>query len=139
MDLNDLVYNRNQKGEIMSGGYTIKSIMSSINSNTNMKGGATNSAKFDDAFKDLAVPAGLLYVQKSQQIGDELPVTKDALFLSYDTIDEALYDKLVNLASYNKNKHSSNSKHSSKEKKTTRKNKRKSKAKSNKKKSKSTK
>ena len=133
MDLNDLVYNRNQKGEIMSGGYTIKSIMSSINSNTNMKGGATNSAKFDDAFKDLAVPAGLLYVQKSQQIGDELPVTKDALFLSYDTIDEALYDKLVNLASYNKNKHSS------KEKKTTRKNKRKSKAKSNKKKSKSTK
>jgi hypothetical protein len=101
MDFEDCVYNKTPDGKIMVGGYSLNSILSEypiMNSNTNVspsdiqKGGSN----FASLFKDLAVPAGLLYLQqnfnsKEKPIGN---LVKDA-----GIIQDSIYDNLVDLVS----------------------------------------
>ena len=96
---NDLVFSKNSDGGLQSGGYKVNSvflknqvpIMTTLNSPRSQKGGAVAHA-IGDIFSDLAVPAGLLYMQQAYT-----PSNK------YDTIhqdkvaSESLYDKLLNM------------------------------------------
>jgi hypothetical protein len=101
MDFEDCVYNKTADGKIMVGGYSLNSILSEfpiMNSNTNVapsdiqKGGSN----FASLFKDLAVPAGLLYLQqnfnaKQKPLGN---LVKDA-----GIIQDSIYNNLVDLVS----------------------------------------
>lgn len=108
MDFNDCVFSKNKDGKMMVGGYDVTDIMSTDNemyspiddknSNTNLKGG-TN---FANIFKDLAVPAGLLYLQqnfnpKETNYGYLKEVTNSAT-----VIKNTLYDNLIELVSNTK-------------------------------------
>lgn len=111
MDFNDCVFSKNKDGKMMVGGYDVTNIMSTDNemytplkhndtknSNTNLKGG-TN---FANIFKDLAVPAGLLYLQqnfnpKQTNYGILKEVTDSA-----SVVKDTLYDSLIDLVSNTK-------------------------------------
>lgn len=101
MDFEDCVYNKTKDGKIMVGGYSLNSILSKypiMNSNTNIapseiqKGGSNFAA----LFKDLAVPAGLLYLQQSFNIKQK-PFSR--LIKDTDIIKDSIYDNLVDLVS----------------------------------------
>jgi len=138
MDINDLVYSKNDKGDVMMGGYSVNSIMKHRNSNTNVgQSGGKKQDDFDDMFKDLAVPVGLLYIQETHQFGTQEPIKNENLFVNYKTVDDTLYDKLVNLAAPDTREISSEpnkkvKKTSAKKKKTTTKRKSKNKTKKHK-------
>lgn len=139
MNDNDLVFHKNKDGNIISGGYLIKSSLTTLPMTTvpgsldmdadmdtgvpvatledkpqsktkaksSQKGGA-KTALVSDIFKNLAVPAGLFYMQQTLH---PKPIT-DALKLIEKTrnaddanvIDDSLYDKLVDMVSLNKKK-----------------------------------
>ena len=88
---NDLVF-YNDKGKIKAGGFMIKNtlleqgIPAIVTNNKNMTGGSVSSL-----FKDLAVPAGLLYLQQkipSNHYHEKHP----------EMIESSIYDKLLGLA-----------------------------------------
>jgi len=89
---NDLVFSEDKKGNIQAGGYMIKStlleqgIPAIITNNKNMTGGSVSSL-----FKDLAVPAGLLYLQQ------KIP-TNPYHEKHPEMMESSIYDKLLGLA-----------------------------------------
>lgn len=104
---NDLVFSKNSDGDLQSGGYKVNSvflknqipIMTTLNSPISQQKGGGVAHAVGDIFNDLAVPAGLLYIQQTYT-----PSNK------YDTIhqdkvaSEGLYDKLLNLVTPEKRK-----------------------------------
>tara|TARA_B100000902_G_scaffold396823_1_gene458859 strand:+ start:516 stop:884 length:369 start_codon:yes stop_codon:yes gene_type:complete len=91
-DINDLVYCQSG-GKIHAGGYE-------INSNLLRNGNAPmltfndkkmTGGSYGSIFKDLAVPAGLLYLQ--QNVSGKKFQNKQS-----DVINDSLFDKLFNLA-----------------------------------------
>lgn len=100
----DLVFNK-QDGKIMSGGFLVNNIFLNGNepalktnnfaTDKSFVGGSASSI-----FKDLAVPAGLLYLQQktpshyrdTSQLGEN------------DVVEDSLYDKLLKLAEPDNNK-----------------------------------
>lgn len=102
----DFVVNKSEDGEVQSGGYKIENyfmsggmpVMKTSNSKSakNKIDGQTNV--FSDLFKDLAVPAGLLYIKTPMSmfqptIGYDRKSIEDD-----EVVDESLYDRLVKLA-----------------------------------------
>ena len=124
MDFEDCVYNKLPDGKIMVGGYTLDSILSEypiMNSNTNVNvESIQNGGNFASLFKDLAVPAGLLYLQQNFNPKSKIlsNVGKHG-----SIIEDSLYDNLVDLVSKNKRiKHNAKTrKERSKKRKQTRK------------------
>lgn len=99
----ELVYTRDNNGNIQSAGYSINSelmkygmpIMESLsneNSNTKQTGG-----KVSERFKDLAIPVGLLLMNQK-------PIHHYSQSNSDEIIDDTLYNKLLSLASDVKDK-----------------------------------
>lgn len=93
----ELVVYNGKNNQLTAGGFKIDSIYSRHNSNLNplntyskQKGGNIISG-----LKGLAVPAGLLYMQKTMANNYFEYQNKD------EVIDEALFDKLLGLASVN--------------------------------------
>lgn len=87
---NELVFSRNENGNIISGGYKLDLSY-------------TGDNQIGGGFSSLAVPAGLLFLQQnynsiSSKINDK------------DVIPESLYDKLLQLKSIPKSKFKSKSK-----------------------------
>lgn len=101
MDFEDCVYNKTKDGKVMVGGYSLNSILSQyplMSSNTNVKAGDIQSGGngFAKMFQDLAVPAGLLYLQQSFNPKRD---TFKNLVKDVDVIPDGIYDSLVNLVS----------------------------------------
>lgn len=92
MDDLDMIYNMND-GKIMAGGYAVNSILLNDQQPALYQQGGKGTKKVSDRFKNLAVPAGLLYINDNasdnSQINDN---ESDAI------INDALYEKLLHLA-----------------------------------------
>ena len=91
LDIDDLVFHKGPDG-ITAGGYTIQSALIGKDAApiTTMNGGKTGGS-VSSAFKDLAVPAGLLYMQRSIAARHKHEKTSEI-------IPDELYDKLFSLA-----------------------------------------
>ena len=112
----DFVYTRDEDGNVQSGGYKIESLLlekgipiKPSSQQIKQKGGGVANI-----LADLAVPAGLLYMQQN--------VTKHYDTKHYSTVPVDLYDKLLELSKPKKPKNKS-LKRSYKAKNKTRKNK----------------
>ncbi len=110
MNDNDLVLKKNEDGSYIGGGYGINSILlregispiityndthsdKMLNNNTTQHGGGfANVNLVSKLFDNLAVPAGLLYLQQSVK-----PSNKLLNLQNNTTINNNLYDKLVSL------------------------------------------
>ena len=122
LDFNNCVYTKTKDGKTNIGGYTVDSIMNSYapmfsNTNSDMDFSNTNSdtnsdidtnkkmskqkgGHFASIFKDLAVPAGLLYIQQNFN-SKKNEKTFETLQDNITTIQESVYDKLLELVSPN--------------------------------------
>jgi hypothetical protein len=91
LNTDDLVFCKGPEG-ITAGGYTINSALMGGNSApiATMNGGKAGGS-VSSVFKDLAVPAGLLYMQRSIAARHKHEKTNDM-------IPDGLYDKLFSLA-----------------------------------------
>ena len=91
LNTDDLVFCKGPEG-ITAGGYTIHSALISNDSApiTTMNGGKAGGS-VSSVFSDLAVPAGLLYMQRSVAARHKHEKTNEM-------IPEGLYDKLFSLA-----------------------------------------
>lgn len=123
IDENELVMFKNDKSDVIqSGGYKINSILKKYNTpimrslNTNSEGGESNKSKKDkisSIYDELAVPAGLLYLQDISKkivnnndiVANMNDLNKNSInmdnikYNKKDLIDDSLYDKLFKLAS----------------------------------------
>lgn len=103
MDFEDCVYNKLSDGKVLVGGYTLDSILTEhpiMNSNTNVNvTNIQNGGSFSSMFKDLAVPAGLLYLQ--QNFNPQSKILSN-IVKQGEVINDSLYDNLVDLVSKNK-------------------------------------
>lgn len=103
----DLVFNK-QDGKIMSGGFLINNIflnndapaLKTNNADLDRQlGGSKLDKNVSSIFKDLAVPAGLLYLQEKS-----VPHYRPENYGSNEVVEDTLYDKLLKLAEPNSNK-----------------------------------
>ena len=102
----DFVVNKSKDGEIQSGGYKIENYFMSggmsIMKTTNSKYSVNNDSKssnFSDMFKDLAIPAGLLYVKTPTSMFEPTSsYERKGVGSNDEVVEDSLYDKLVRLA-----------------------------------------
>lgn len=89
----DLVFNTNENGDIIAAGFSVNSCLLKSGGSpiTTINGGSRGGNNVSDIFNNLAVPAGLLYMQQSL-------VTAFPSENRDETIPDTLYDKLLNLA-----------------------------------------
>jgi hypothetical protein len=96
--LDDLIITKNSADETICGGFKVNNIL--LNSNNpaivTMNAGKKTLNKVSSLFDDLAVPAGLLFIQ------DKL--TPRYSEKTGNIIDDTIYDKLFNLAQINTKK-----------------------------------
>lgn len=102
MDFEDCVYNKMPDGSIMVGGYTLNSILSEhpimySNTNTDNNDATINQSggSYSSIFTDLAVPAGLLYLQQNFKPNNNIKT----LVKDIGIIQDSLYDNLIGLVS----------------------------------------
>jgi len=90
----DLVFNTDKNGVITAGGFSVNSCLlkSGVSPITTINNGSHKGGSVSAIFNNLAVPAGLLYMQQSLATA-YIPENGD------ETISDTLYDKLLNLAS----------------------------------------
>ena len=104
--VNELVFNKDDKQGIYSGGFDVKSIMMKggvspiMTLNTQNGGGDTN--KVSDLFDSLVIPHWLLSYGSLNKIGGEYKDHSDD-DNSDDDIDDDLHDKLVGLVKEHEN------------------------------------
>jgi hypothetical protein len=130
---NDLIFYKNNDGNIMSGGYDVESHMlrngiSPMRTlNFEQNGGRDKKeAKVSNGFENLAVPAGLFYICQSQSQSKNK--NKDKEKHSYDKehtpLPDDIFDKLYEMIEYNDKKKRKTRKQPSEQKhKTTKKHK----------------
>jgi hypothetical protein len=89
----DLVFNTNDNGDVTAGGFLVNSCLlkSGLSPIATMNGGNHKGGGVSQIFNNLAVPAGLLYMQQSL-------ATASPSGTGDETISDDLYDKLLNLA-----------------------------------------
>jgi hypothetical protein len=103
MDINDLVFSKNKNNEVECAGYKVNSIlmqmsnpvMMTINKPTNKP---SKTDKVSSLFQDLAIPAGIFYMNPSP--GKKYNTNSS----STDLVDPGLYDKLLQLVNPEKEK-----------------------------------
>lgn len=123
MEEQDLVFYKNKDGNIMSGGYLIKSMNNNltqmVNSNEKHKDITDNQrgGGLPDILHNLAVPAGLLYLQQTfntdnnvyENNNSNTKSTKNETYKkSNKVVEPSLYEKLVNMVSNNNKKNRKN-------------------------------
>jgi hypothetical protein len=89
----DIVFNTNENGDVTAGGFSVNSCLlkSGLSPIATMNGSSQKGGSVSEIFKNLAVPAGLLYMQQS--LASSFPSDNNN-----ETVSDALYDKLLNLA-----------------------------------------
>lgn len=100
LGLDDLIITKNSNNETICGGFKVNNLL--LNSNNpaliTMNSGKKPLNKVSSLFDDLAVPAGLLFINDK--------MTPRYSEKTDNIIDETLYDKLFNLARINSKKQS---------------------------------
>ncbi|MBE29511.1 hypothetical protein CL646_05550 [bacterium] len=100
LGLDDLIITKNSNNETICGGFKVNNIL--LNSNNpaliTMNSSKKPLNKVSSLFDDLAVPAGLLFI--NDKMTPRYSEKTDRV------IDETLYDKLFNLANINSKKQS---------------------------------
>ena len=93
LESSDLVFNTNDNGDVTAGGFLVNSCLlkSGLSPIATMNGGNHKGGGVSQIFNNLAVPAGLLYMQQSL-------ATASPSGSGDETISDDLYDKLLNLA-----------------------------------------
>jgi hypothetical protein len=97
----DMIYNMND-GKIMAGGYSINSILLNDQQPAmyQKEGGKNKHDKVSDRFKNLAVPAGLLYINES--VSNNEPINNESInnepINNDKIINDDLYERLLYLA-----------------------------------------
>jgi hypothetical protein len=119
MNCDEMVYN-NIGGKITAGGYSVNSLLLDKGLSPLYEGGkkqGSEHVKVSDRFKNLAVPAGLLYINDS--------ISKEKIIYNDDkdnnVVNEDLYDnllKLTNVSNIENNKRFTKSKKGKKNKKS---------------------
>tara|TARA_B110000483_G_C18206900_1_gene548267 strand:+ start:1746 stop:2129 length:384 start_codon:yes stop_codon:yes gene_type:complete len=95
-DKQELIFN-NENDRIMCDGFKINNILLNSNNpafitfNSSKNNNNLQDNKVSSLFNDLAVPMGLLYIQEKMKN----PLYKETI---HSSIDDSLYDKLLNLA-----------------------------------------
>ena len=119
-----LCYN-NEDGTASAGSYTLNSVFlnqgkSPIVTIMSMQGGDKNKKenKVSERLRDLAVPAGLLYMKNIHPVSQPLLENEDK-----GIVDKSLYNKLVELVSYSEKNKTKSRRRSYNEGRGTRKNK----------------
>ena len=89
----DLILSHNGDGELSAGAWPLSSILldKGMSPMMTMNGGGKKVTKVSDKLRDLAVPAGLLYLQHSQCL--KLPHGDNK-----GIVDKSLYNRLLDLA-----------------------------------------
>jgi len=89
----DLVFNTDKNGNITAGGFSVDSCLlkSGVSPITTINNSSQKGGSVSEIFKNLAVPAGLLYMQQSL-------ATSYSSGNDDEIISDTLYDKLLNLA-----------------------------------------
>ena len=89
----DIVFNTNENGDVTAGGFSVNSCLlkSGLSPIATMNGSSQKGGSVSGIFNNLAVPAGLLYMQQS--LASSFPSDN-----GNETVSDALYDKLFNLA-----------------------------------------
>ena len=93
LESSELVFNTNDNGDVTAGGFLVNSCLlkSGLSPIATMNGGNHKGGGVSQIFNNLAVPAGLLYMQQSL-------ATASPSGSGDETISDDLYDKLLNLA-----------------------------------------
>lgn len=93
---NDLIIKKDSNGKYSAGGFNINSciLQSDESPYVTIQNGGNSSKTMLDGLKNLAVPAGLLYLQQSLST-NYFVSNKD------EAVSDSLYNKLFNLASLN--------------------------------------
>jgi hypothetical protein len=98
MDDLDMIYNMND-GKIMAGGYSVNSILLNDQQPALYQQGGKGTKKVSDRFNNLAVPAGLLYINdNNNDNNNSYKNNTDAINDNNSIINDALYEKLLHLA-----------------------------------------
>jgi len=101
---NELIYYKDEKGDIYSGGFSVNSIlmkqgispMATVNNNTPLThGGSSSSSNVSDLFHNLVVPNWLLSYHQSGGDNHETNTTEET-DSEDDVVSEDLHDKLLN-------------------------------------------
>lgn len=105
----DLIIRKGENGKYSAGGFNISNIINSnatpcvtLGTSQTQTGGGIGNIAILDKLKDLAVPAGLLYLQQSlskNYLENDKSKNDDENEDEDDTVSSNLYDKLFNLAS----------------------------------------
>jgi hypothetical protein len=123
---NDLVFERDEKNNIICGGYKINHTMPLVSVNKKNSNDTQQGGSIGNMLNNLAVPAGLFMLQQSLSNNSVSNTYKN---IESEVVDTSLYNKLVDLVSDKKkfNKSTRRNKHKKSNKKTiknkTRKNK----------------
>jgi hypothetical protein len=112
----------NGEPEFLSGGYKIKSFLleseisplttfnNGINQNgINQNGINQNGGKVSSPFENLAVPAGLFYI--NQRVPKNTDIKEDFYYKKHETISDDIMDKLFGLVESNKKQKRKTRKH----------------------------
>lgn len=92
----------NGEPEFLSGGYKINSslLKGGMSPLTTFNDGNQNGGKVSTPFENLAVPAGLFYI--NQRIPKNTDVKEDIQYKKHETISDDIMDKLFGLVEANK-------------------------------------
>jgi hypothetical protein len=103
---NEFVFTKDNNNTIVGGGYTVKSallsfgypIMVTGNSNNQMQMGG----KVSSIFENLAIPAGLFYINQQNYKNDLDTDKKDNHYKEHETISDDMIEKLFGLVDADK-------------------------------------
>ena len=99
LDTNDLIYATGGDGKVTAGGFSTDSchLKGGHSPIITMNGGGKGGKDVSDSMRNLAVPAGLLYMQQSME-------KKHDYRDNMEVVSESLYDRLIDLAAPEKEK-----------------------------------
>lgn len=108
IDEGDLVFTRDEQGNIQTGGYSISSAMNTLTKLTSCgcggsgKDGVQSGGGIVEGVQNLLVPAGLFYLQQAasrKPISNTLSAIQNSV-KDLGMLEESVYDKLIDLASF---------------------------------------
>ncbi len=118
MNSDDVIFSKDENGNIMSGGFCINSLflknnMTSPIETMNIIGGEKDCNVFnfnsDVNFKNVVVPFGLFYKQEKMLKSSLGKLKKEIDVEDDDEINDSIYDELLNMIQIKENNNKSNS------------------------------
>jgi hypothetical protein len=99
--IDDFVFNMNNDGKITSSGFLVNSFLLNsglppmVTFNLNNQNGGNDNNKFSPIFENLAVPAGLYYINcPDNKKNNENDENNENMYKKHEVISDDIYDKL---------------------------------------------